>query len=223
MHSGHSREIFRNRIDAGRRLAAALNHHAGRPDILVLGLPRGGVPVAWAVAQALGAPLDVLVVRKLGLPGWEELAMGALASGGICVLNDVLIAECGVSADALEEVKAKERIELERRELAFRGRTGLPDIAGRTVILVDDGIATGFTLRAAIQALRQRHPARLVVAAPVAAADTWEEIGNLADEAVALLVPQDFRAVGQWYEDFSQTTDEEVREILARAQTASPQ
>jgi putative phosphoribosyl transferase len=210
---------FRDRLDAGRHLAADLKEFVGRDDVLVLALPRGGVPVGYAVAQALGAPLDVFLVRKLGLPGHEELAMGAIASGGVRVINERLIAEAGVPQEAVARVAAQEQQELERRERAYRGDRADPVVRGRTVILVDDGLATGSTMRAAAIALRAQQPARLIVAVPVAASETCDEFRDLVDGVVCTLTPRPFLAVGLWYDDFSQTTDAEVRELLAHART----
>ena len=208
---------FRDRHDAGRRLAARLSSYAGRGDVCVLALPRGGVPVGYEVARALGAPLDLFLVRKLGVPGHEELAMGALASGGVRVLNERVVSQLRVPPAAIEHVAAREGQELERRERAYRGDRPPPRVRGRTVILVDDGLATGSTMRAAAEALKALHPARLVVAVPVAAAETCHELRAEVDEVVCDLTPEPFYAVGLWYEDFSQTTDDEVRELLARA------
>jgi erythromycin esterase-like protein/predicted phosphoribosyltransferase len=208
---------FRDRAEAGRRLAGQLRRYAGRDDVVVLGLPRGGVPVAYEVASELGAPLDVYLVRKLGLPGHEELAFGAIATGGVRVLNKELIERLRLPAEWVEAIDAKERRELERRERLYRGERPPPDLAGRTVILVDDGLATGSTMLAAVQAVRQDDPASVVVAVPVAAPDVCETLGQVADEVVCAATPQPMRAVGLWYEDFSQTSDEEVRELLARA------
>lgn len=185
--------------------------------MLVLALPRGGVPVAFEVARWLDAPLDVFLVRKLGVPGHEELAMGAIATGGVRVVNEAIVRELGVGREAFEEVAARERVELERRERAYRGERNAPEVGGRTVILVDDGLATGSTMRAAAVALRRRGPGRLVVAAPVAAREACEELRAEADEVVCAETPEPFRGVGRWYEDFSQTTDEEVRELLSKA------
>ena len=207
--------IFQDRAHAGRVLADAL---AGRDlggETIVLGLPRGGVPVAAEIAARLHAPLDVLVVRKLGVPGHEELAMGALASGGVRVLHDAVVRAFHIPESAIEEVTAKERMELRRRERAYRGHEGTPEIDGKTVILVDDGIATGSTLRAAVRALRQHAPAKIIVAAPVASADAAARLRGETDDFIALAVPDDFRAVGEWYRDFSQTSDEEVARCLA--------
>lgn len=208
--------LYRDRREAGRVLGERLAALTGRPDVVVLGLPRGGVPVAWEVARRLGAPLDVFVVRKLGFPGHEELAMGAIASGGVRVLNAEVVAY-GVSRDDIERVTAAEKIELERRERLFRGvRPPIP-VAGRTVILVDDGLATGSTMRAAVRALRQQDARRIVVAVPVAAQSTCGEMEEEADEVVCAATPEPFRAVGLWYDDFTQTTDDEVRELLDAA------
>jgi predicted phosphoribosyltransferase len=209
--------IFRNRREAGRVLAAALSHHAGRFDVVVLALPRGGVPVGYEVARALGAPLDVFLVRKLGLPGREELAMGAIATGGVRVLNDEVVRLLDIPEDVIEEVAQREQRELERRESAYRdGRPPL-DVRGRIAILVDDGLATGSTMRAAVAALRRLKPARVVVAVPVGAAETCAEFRSEADEVVCAQTPEPFHAVGLWYSDFSQTSDEEVCELLRRA------
>ena len=209
---------FKNRSEAGRFLAEQLSAYANRPDTLVLALPRGGVPVAYEVAKALGAPLDVFQVRKLGLPGHEELAMGAIATGGVRVRNPEVVEYLRIPDEVIDEVTARERRELERRERLYReGRPALSP-RGRVVILVDDGLATGSTMRAAILALRQQQPASIVVAVPVAAKQTCEELRAVADEVVCAVTPDPFYAVGLWYEDFSQTTDEEVRELLARAQ-----
>ena len=205
---------FRNRAEAGRALAAQLVGYAGRDDVLVLGLPRGGVPVAAEVARALGAPLDVFLVRKLGVPGREELAFGAIASGGARVLNRDVVATLGIDAEAVEEVVARERTELERRAAAYRGTAEPPDVRGRVVILVDDGLATGASMRAAVEAVRGLGPARVVVAVPVAAPQTCEELAPAVDEIVCLLTPEPFFAVGMWYADFSETTDDQVRALL---------
>ena len=209
--------LFRDRTEAGQLLAAQLRAYADRPDVLVLGLPRGGVPVAYEVAQALHAPLDVFVVRKLGLPGQEELAVGAIASGGARVLNDEVVRALEIPDDVIDSLAAQQQAELERRERVYRGDRPRPDIRGRVVILVDDGLATGSTMRAAIAALRHQGPARIVVAVPVAAAETCEELRAIADEIVCLQTPEPFYAVGLWYHDFGQTSDEEVRELLDHA------
>ena len=205
---------FRDRRDAGRELADALAAYADRPDVLVLALPRGGVPVAFEVARALRAPLDVFLVRKLGVPGHEELAMGAIASGGVRVLNDDVIHWYRIPPDVIDAVAREEERELRRREQAYRdGRPSVP-IAGKVVVLVDDGLATGSTMRAAIQAARRLNPARVVVAVPVGASETCEELRAVADEVVCARTPAPFSAVGVWYEDFSQTTDDEVTRLL---------
>jgi predicted phosphoribosyltransferase len=209
--------LFRDRREAGRLLAERFRGYAGRDDVIVLGLPRGGVPVAFEVAAALGAPLDLFLVRKLGVPGHEELALGAIASGGTRVLNKLLADKLALPAEWIEAIDARERRELERRERAYRGDRPPPDVAGRTVILVDDGLATGSTMLAAVSALRAREPERIVVAVPVADPEVCASVGREADEAVCLLTPQPLHAVGAWYEDFSQTGDDEVRELLARA------
>jgi predicted phosphoribosyltransferase len=209
---------FRDRTEAGQLLAEQLTAYAGRPDVLVLALPRGGVPVASEVARALGAPLDVFVVRKLGVPGHEELAMGAIASGGVCLLNDDVVQALHIPRQVIKAVAARELRELERRERAYRGDRPAPEVRGRTVILVDDGLATGSTMRAAVAALRRLGPARIVVAVPTAAPATCEEFRHEADECVCDITPDPFYAVGLWYEDFSQTTDDEVRELLERAE-----
>lgn len=206
--------LFRNRSDAGRRLAAELTAYAEREGVLVLALPRGGVPVGFEVARALKAPLDVFLVRKLGVPGHEELAMGAIASGGIRVINPEVVGQLGISDDILDAVAADELQELERRERVYRGDRPAPAVRGRTVILVDDGLATGSSMRAAVAALRRQQPERLVVAVPVAAPDTCAAFQREADEAICVQTPEPFYAVGAWYEDFSQTTDDEVRELL---------
>lgn len=209
---------FRDRTDAGRMLAEELAGYAHRPDVVVLALPRGGVPVAAEVARALGAPLDVFVVRKLGLPGHRELAMGALAPGGVRVLNDEVVTACQVPAEVIDEVAAEEQRELERRERIYRGHRPPVEVAGRTVIVVDDGLATGSTMRAAVAALRQMGPARLVVAVPTAAPPTRDEFRALADDCVCVLAPEPFYAVGLWYDDFSQVSDEEVCALLEPAE-----
>jgi predicted phosphoribosyltransferase len=208
---------FCDRQEAGQRLAAALRQYSRLADVLVLGLPRGGVPVAFEVADALQAPLDVFIVRKLGVPGYEELAMGAIATGGVLVLNRDVVDHISITREDLDAVVEEERRELRRRELAFRGHAQAPDIRGKTVILIDDGIATGSTMRAAIEAIKQQRPACLVVAAPVASQQAAAEIRKEVDEFVALMTPDDFGAVGQYYEDFAQTSDDEVRHLIERA------
>lgn len=205
---------FRDRAHAGKVLARALSRYAGRDDVIVLALPRGGVPVAAELARALGAQLDVFVVRKLGLPGHEELAMGAVAPGGVLVLDDRLVRGLGIPDEVLRETVEKELRELERREAAYRAGRPALDLEGKTVILVDDGLATGATMRAAALALRKYKPARVVVAVPVASAETCDEFRADVDEIVCALTPSPFHAVGLWYDDFSQTSDEEVRELL---------
>lgn len=209
--------LFRDRHDAGRQLATGLSHYIGRRDVLVLALPRGGVPVGYEVAQALRAPLDVFLVRKLGLPGRRELALGAIASGGIRVLNRPALDALGVDPVELDAIAADEQRELERRERMYRGDRPAPDVRGRTVVLIDDGLATGSTMRAAIQALRQHNPARIVMAVPVGSSEICAELGSEADEAICARTPEPFHAVSLWYDDFSQTTDQEVCDLLARA------
>ena len=210
--------LFRDRREAGRLLAAKLTAYANRPDVIVLALPRGGVPVADEVARALGAPLDVFVVRKLGVPGSEELAMGAVATGGVRVLNDQLVNRLGIPDHLIDAVAVREGQELARRERLYRGGRPLLDVRDRTVILVDDGLATGATMHAAIAALRQLHPARIVVAVPTASPETCEEMRAEVDDVICAITPEPFQAVGRWYQDFAQTTDEEVLEVLgARA------
>ena len=218
------RSRYRDRFDAGAVLARRLGGLAGRPDLLVLALPRGGVPVAFEVARRLGAELDVFVVRKLGVPGQEQLAMGAIASGGIRVLNESVIEALGIDDETIEAVAAEEQHELERREHLFRGERPPPPIEGRTVVLVDDGLATGSTMLAALRALREQSPSRVIVAVPVAAPETCELMEKEADEVVCASTPEPFHAVGLWYEDFEQTSDEEVVALLAqgRAPTAGP-
>jgi putative phosphoribosyl transferase len=205
---------FRDRADAGTALAQRLDHLAGQPGLIVLALPRGGVPVAHEVARTLGCPLDVMLVRKLGVPGFEELAMGALASGGLRVMNDEVLRELRIAAAAVDAVVSEEQRELERRERSFRGDKPPLDLRGRTVVLVDDGLATGSTMKAAVQAVRTSNPARVIVAVPVASGAACSELAAMVDEIVCLETPPSFRAVGQWYEDFSQTSDAEVRELL---------
>jgi predicted phosphoribosyltransferase len=208
--------LFHDRADAGRQLAERLGGYAHRTDVLVLGLPRGGVPVASEVAMRLEAPLDVFLVRKLGVPGHAELAMGALAAGGIEVLNEELIADLAISAASVAEIAARERLELYRRDRVFRRGRPMPDVASHTVILIDDGLATGATMEAAVRAIRQLSPAEVVVAVPVGARETCARLASLADRLVCLATPEPFDAVGQWYENFSQTTDEEVQQLLLR-------
>ena len=211
--------LFRDRREAGRLLAAKLENYADRPDVLVLALPRGGVPVAYEVASALRAPLDVFVVRKLGLPGYEELAMGAVATGGVRVLNDQLVKRLGIPDHLIDAVAAVELQELARRERVYRGGGPSPAVRGRTAILVDDGLATGATMHAAIRALRQLQPARIVVAVPTASPETCEEMRAEVDDVICAITPEPFEAVGLWYQNFSQTTDEEVCALLAQRST----
>ena len=212
---------FRDRTDAGRYLATKLHEFKGRADLLVLALPRGGVPVGFEVALALHAPLDVFIVRKLGLPGHEELAIGAIASGGAQVLDQFLIRELGIPENEIARVVAKEERELERREREYRGDRPPTPVAGRTVILVDDGLATGYTMRAAVSALKQEGAAETVVAVPVAPMDTCDSLRAEVDHVVCAATPEPFVAVGLWYHDFRQTTDEEVSDLLARAASLS--
>jgi len=212
------RRTFADRAEAGRALADALVAWRGAPDALVLGLPRGGVPVAYEVARALDLPLDVLVVRKLGLPWQPELAMGAIASGGALVVNEQVLRYLPADSDALQRVRAHEQAELERREREYRGDRPPLAMAGRTGILVDDGLATGATMEAAVRALQSLGARRVVVAVPVASPEARDRIAAAADEVVCLAAPEWFSAVGQWYRDFGQTSDEEVTDLLARAQ-----
>ena len=207
---------FANRTLAGRCLATRLSEYAN-PTTLVLALPRGGVPVAAEVARALNAPLDVFLVRKLGVPGHPELAMGAIASGGVRVVSRDVVEELGIPSSIIDAVAAREQLELERRDRLYRGSRSLPSLAGRTVILVDDGLATGATMEAAVEAVRQLNPRRIVVAAPVGAAETCARLKTVADDVVCAETPEPFQAVGLWYERFEQTSDEEVIETLARS------
>jgi len=206
--------IFRDRTDAGKHLATKLLSYKDQSDVLVLALPRGGVPVAFEVAQALHVPLDIFLVRKLGVPGHEELAMGAISTGGVRVLNEDIVDYLGIPEDLIDAIAARELKELRRRELAYRGSGPEPVVTGKTVILIDDGLATGSTIRAAAQALRQQQPARIVVAVPVSAPQTCDEYRMGVDEIICAVTPEPFLGVGQWYLDFSQTTDEEVRDLL---------
>jgi len=208
---------FRNRRDAGAQLAARLSRFVSDPNVIVLALPRGGVPVAFPVALALDAPLDVFVVRKLGVPGHRELAMGAIASGGVRVLNQDVLDRIPVAQAVIDAVASAEQVELERQERLYRGRAPFPDLHDKTVIVVDDGFATGSTMRAAVQAIRQSDPAWIVVAAPVGAAETCQRLRADADQVICLATPESFCAVSAWYADFSQTTDEEVRTLLDAA------
>jgi predicted phosphoribosyltransferase len=208
---------FRDRTEAGKALGAALERLSGRDDVVVLGLPRGGVPVALEVARALNAPLDVFVVRKLGVPGHEEYAMGAIAAGGVRGLNQAAVRGLSISDELIERVAERERRELERRERIYRGAHAPLDVEGRVAVLVDDGLATGASMRAAIAALRRLRPARIVVAVPVGSAATCAELRREADEVVCPLMPLSFQAVGLWYDDFAQTTDAEVQAALEAA------
>lgn len=212
----HPVQRFIDRSDAGRALAQELEHYREEDDLLVLALPRGGVPVAYEIAEHLNAPLDIFIVRKLGVPGHEELAMGAIASGGTRVMNQEVLDMVPIDAAAIERVAAQEGAELERRQREYRGDRAAPLIHDRVIILVDDGLATGSTMRAAIKAVRLQDPRRLSVAVPVAAAETCEELRTEVDEVICLHTPDPFRAVGLWYQNFDQTTDEEVMELLDR-------
>jgi putative phosphoribosyl transferase len=209
--------LFDDRRHAGRVLAQKLGHYRNRNDVIVLALPRGGVPVAFEVAHALDAPLDIFIVRKLGVPGNEEYAMGAIASGGVRVLNHEALRYLRISDEVIDAVALKESKELERRERAYRGERAAPDLDGRTVILVDDGLATGSTMRAAAAAVRALNPRRIVVAVPVSAAETCEEFRSEVDEIVCGATPEPFLGVGRWYRDFAQTDDEEVHRLLEQA------
>jgi len=211
-----STQPFRDRSEAGELLAAQLTEYRDRDDVVVLALPRGGAPVAREVAVALGVPFDVYVVRKLGVPGHEELAMGAIATGGVRQLNRDVVEALGIPASVIDAVAAREQVELERREEAYRGDRGPLAVTNKTVILVDDGLATGSTMRAAVMAVRQQQPARVIVAVPVGAASTCAELAIEADDVVCVRRPDPFVAVGLWYRDFTPTTDDEVRTLLGR-------
>jgi len=217
MDSQEGLVVFRDREDAGRKLAAQLHSYKGRKDVIVLGIPRGGVPVAYEVAKALDAPLDIFVSRKLGVPWQEELAFGAIATGGARVLDREIIEAIGISDQEIEQITAEVKKELERRERLYRGRRAPLKVDGLTVILVDDGIATGSSMRAAIHALRQMRPAKLIVAVPVAPQSTCKRLKSEVDQLVCVCLPEEFYAIGQFYEDFSQVADEEVTELLHRA------
>lgn len=214
--------LYRDRLEAGRILTTKLTAYADRKDVVVLALPRGGVPVAFEVAKALQAPLDVFVVRKLGVPGHEELAMGAIATGGMYVVNEHVVHMLAIPDSVIEEVAEREQKELERREHLYRDDLPPPDVRDRTIILVDDGLATGSTMRAAIAALRKQHPAHIVVAVPVAAAVVRDEFKAEVDEIICASTPEPFFGVGYWYEDFSQTSDEEVHDLLALSEQERP-
>ncbi len=217
LHHRSQHHIFVDRTEAGKLLAARLESYASRSDVLVLALPRGGVPVAFEVSRALKAPLDVFVIRKLGMPGQEELAMGAIAGGGVKVLNYDVVQTFGISSQMIEAVASREAEELVRRERLYRGNKPAPEISGRIVVLVDDGLATGSSMRAAIAALRKQNPAKIVVGVPVAAPSTCNEFRSEVDEIICAITPEPFYAVGIWYEDFSQTTDQEIHDLLERA------
>lgn len=212
MHAHLAR--FQDRTEAGQALATRLKAYADRPDVLVLGLPRGGVPVAYEIAAALHVPLDICLVRKLGVPGHKELAMGAIASGGVRVLNYDVVSWLGISSKTIDEVAAKELRELQRRDRAYRGDRPPPDVRDRTVILVDDGLATGSTMRAAISLLKPQRPAKLIVAVPVAPPEVCRTLQSEVDDVICLMTPENFYAIGVWYENFAQTTDEEVIALL---------
>jgi putative phosphoribosyl transferase len=205
---------YKDRVEGGQLLAKKLHQYANNPDTVVLGLPRGGVVVAYEVAQKLGLPLDIFLVRKLGVPGYEELAMGAIASGGIRVMNDDVLRMVNISPDAIEAAVKKEGQELQRREKAYRGNRPSLDVKDKTVILVDDGLATGATMRAAVAALRKQRPRQIIIAVPTASADTCEGFRAEVDDIICAMTPTPFHAVGEWYEDFPQNTDEEVQQLL---------
>jgi predicted phosphoribosyltransferase len=213
---------FRDRTEAGRLLAEKLQEYANRSDVVVLALPRGGVPVAFEVARALNVPLDIFLVRKLGLPEQEELAMGAIATGGVRVLNEEVVRALDIPDEIVDAVAEKEERELERREREYRGGRAPVDVRGRTVILIDDGLATGSSMRAAALALKNKHPAQIVVAVPVGSPSTCAEFASEVDKVVCAVTPEPFWGVGQWYRDFSQTSDEEVRDLLGRAAASFP-
>ena len=212
-------QVFANRREAGVELATQLSAYAHRPDVIVLGLPRGGVPVAYEIARALDVPLDIFIVRKLGVPGHRELAMGAIASGDVRVLNEDVVRWAGIRSEEIEEVTREELHELQRREREYRGGRPPLDLSSRVVILVDDGLATGSTMKAAVQAIRQQRPAEIVVAVPVGARDSCQEFERIADSVVCARTPEPFSAVGLWYRDFSETSDDEVRRLLQDRET----
>jgi putative phosphoribosyl transferase len=214
--------IFRDRYDAGQKLAGRLQHFAGDPNVILLALPRGGIPVTYEVARALHVPMDVFIVRKLGVPGHEELAMGAIASGGVRVLNRQVVEQLGIPQSMIESVARRQEEELHRREQLYRGDLPFPDLHSKAVILIDDGLATGATMRAAAKAARLEGAHRIVVAVPVASKETCQEIEAEVDEAICAVTPLGFFAVGQWYEDFRPTSDEEVRELLMKAMKDLP-
>lgn len=221
MEGSGTRSRFRNRREAGQYLAGQLSAYRGRDDVIVLALPRGGVPVAAEVAVALVAPLDIFLVRKVGLPGHEEFAMGAIASGGTVMINEDVTRTYRVSADAVRATVEREQRELERRERRYRGERPHPDLTGRVVILVDDGLATGSSMRAAVEAVKQHGPRELVVAVPVAPVETCDALAREVDRVVCAVTPEPFYAVGLWYEDFSQTSDDEVNAILGATHGAA--
>lgn len=210
---------YDDRYQAGRVLADSLKDYAKRTDVIILALPRGGVPVGYEIANKLSLPLDIFIVRKLGVPGHEELAMGAIASGEVTVFNDEIVNMLHIQKDAIKRIQKSEQEELSRRELLYRGQKPFPELTGKTIILVDDGIATGYTMRAAIAALKQKKPIKIIVAVPVAAQSTCDEIASLVDEIICPMRPVNFYAVGLWYNNFSQTTDEEVMELLRQVNT----
>jgi len=214
--------IYQDRREAGKLLARSLERFAGRADIVVLALPRGGVPVGLEVAEALGAPLDVFIVRKLGVPGHEEYGMGAVASGGVIVLNEEATRSLGIPASMIEAVAAREQKEIVRRDRLYRGTRPPLDVRDKTIIIVDDGLATGSTMRAAVEALRNRSPKRIVVAVPVGAASTCRQLREVADEVICPSTPEPFEAVGLWYANFEQTSDAEVRDLLDRSASRRP-
>jgi predicted phosphoribosyltransferase len=209
--------IFDDRVDAGQRLAEKLEQYAGHKDVIVLALPRGGVPVAYEVAKYLGAPLDVFLVRKLGVPGHEEYAMGAIAMGGVEIINQDIVRQLDISREAIDNVAQREQEEMRRRDQVYRQGLPFPDLTGKTVIIVDDGLATGATMRAAATAVFEHNPAKVIIAVPTGSPEVCQAFEALADEVVCLSTPDPFRAVGAWYRDFSQTTDEEVRELMQQA------
>ena len=215
--------LYKNRAEAGRKLAQALSDYAGRADVVVLGLPRGGVPVAYEVAKTLEAPLDVFIVRKLGVPGQEELAMGAIASGGVRVLNDEVVRGLSISEEEIQSIAEKEHAELERRERAYRGERARVDLKNKIAILVDDGLATGASMRAAVSGLRQHNPDKIVVAVSTAPPETCREFEDLADQVICLQTPSPFMGVGAWYADFPQTTDDQVRDLLEKTAELAPE
>ena len=214
--------FFKDRSDAGRKLAQKMQAYSNRDDVIVLGLPRGGVPVAFEVARAINAPLDIFLVRKLGVPGHEELAMGAIASGGVRVLNEDVVNYLNVPNRIIDQVTQREQQELERRERAYRGDWPQPDLRNRTVILVDDGLATGASMRAAVAALRAQDSSRVIVAVPTAAPETCEAFEDIVEDIVCAITPRPFLGVGAWYQEFSQTTDDEVRSLLEQAAELLP-